>query len=105
MDREEVLRRWGKKPFVLEDFKKGNPQSRAAMAVDLIKNQKQFHGKDATEIRALLGTFSGHYFSESYPTYLIQKGNEAKPESWQLVFVIDRNDKVNDIVVHKNCCY
>lgn len=102
---KDVENRWGKEKFSAEVFKQASIQQRSKMAADLLKNQKQFFGKDAVEVRKSLGDFSGHYFSESYPTYLIEKGSEIHPESWQLVFLIDRNSKVKEIVVHKNCCY
>lgn len=101
----EIVRRWGKQKFTISSFVDGSLEQRAAMAADLTKNPKLFVGKNALEIKALLGPFSGHYFNESYPTYLIQRGTDAKPESWQLVFLIDRHSKVKDIIVHKNCCY
>lgn len=105
LDSSEIKRRWGEKKFVATTFKEASIDERATMVADLIKNQQQYRGKTALEIRASLGTFSGHYFNESYPTYLIQKWTEGKPETWQLVFLIDRHSKVKDIVVHKNCCY
>lgn len=105
LSRSEVARRWGQNEFKIADFKKGTPEERAKMTANLLTRQAQFRGKDTLEVRELLGPFSGHYFSESYPTYLIQKGTETKPESWQVVFLIDRQSKVKDIIVHKNCCY
>lgn len=80
-------------------------QLRASMAYDLIKNKNIFIGKSAAEIRSQLGDFSGHYFSEYYPTYLIQKGSDKSPESWQIIFEINKDRKVSDIKVHKKCCY
>ena len=46
----------------------------------------------------------GFYFSDTYPTYMIQIGANHQEESWQLVFLLDRNQKIDEIVVHKNCC-
>ncbi len=57
-----------------------------------------------SEVREKLGKFDGHYFSESFPTYLIQTANKKGEESWQIVFLIDAEKKTKEIIVHKNCC-
>ncbi len=99
----EVKRRWGAEALDTERFKSGNTQLRAKMAHSLM-NSKKLRGLTATEVRKILGNFDGHYFSESYPTYLIQVAQQKGEESWQLVFLIDKNRKTKDVIVHKNCC-
>ena len=74
------------------------------MACSLIKEQKLFIGKDNSEIRKELGNYSGYYFSDMYPTYIIQRGKNHQEETWQIVFLIDRNEKISDVIMHKNCC-
>lgn len=105
LSQSQVEKKWGQREFHEKSFREASLAERASMAASLLSKKKDFLGKKAPEIRTQLGDFSGHYFSESYPTYLIQKGSEKSPESWQLIFLIDRQDKVRDIVVHKNCCY
>lgn len=73
------------------------------MAYSLMTS-KRLLGLSVAEVRSLLGDFDGHYFSESYPTYLIQKAEKAGEESWQIVFLIDSHRKTQKVIVHKNCC-
>ena len=57
-----------------------------------------------SEIGPLFGDFSGWFFSEAVPTYLIEIAKTKADDSWQLVFFSTRDRKVTRIVVHKNCC-
>ena len=102
----EVCQRWGAAPFSAEKFKSNeDPLTRAKMACSLLKNQKMYIGKDSGEMRRILGDYSGHYFNEAFPTYFIQRGDRQKnQDAWQLVFLIDRHERIVKIVVHKNCC-
>jgi hypothetical protein len=101
----EVEKKWGSQSFDSKKFKLGNISDRASMAADLIKKKKFYVGKPTSEIREELGEFSGHYVSERFPTYLIHLGTSDSRETWQLVFLLDNDSKVSDVVVHKNCCY
>lgn len=76
----------------------------ASMTCSLLKNQKKFIGKWYYEIRDLLGPHSGYYFSEFFPTYLIESAKKKGKDSWQIVFLLDRKQKISEIIVHKNCC-
>lgn len=98
---QQVEKRWGAEKFDLEKFKKSTPNERSKMVADLLKNQKMFIGKDVSEIRAMLGGFEGHYFSDSIPTYLVF---DQPKDVWQVVFLHDKQFKINEILVHKNCC-
>ncbi len=69
-----------------------------------IMTSKKFLGLQANAVRDRLGDFDGHYFSESYPTYLIQIAEKKGEESWQIVFLIDKDRKTKEVIVHKNCC-
>lgn len=96
--------RWGNEAFQAEKFRGASMESRATMAASLLAGKSQFIGLDRSEIRNRLGDYSGHYISGMYPTYLIQETSETSTEAWQLVFLIDKDGKVQDIVIHKNCC-
>ena len=74
------------------------------MACDLLKNQKQYIGKSISEIREIFGPYSGYYFSDMFPTYFIEIARTRQEDSWQIVFLIDRKEKISEIIVHKNCC-
>lgn len=100
---KEVKRRWGTDDFNEEKFKAGDSKLRAKMAYSLMTSTKLM-GLTAPEIRSKLGDFDGHYFSESYPTYIIQEGRSKDEETWQIVFLIDKDRKTKSIIVHKNCC-
>ena len=106
MSLNKVCKRWREAPFSAEKFKSDGRYGplRAQMACSLIKNQKQYIGMDSAEIRKLLGDYSGHYFNEAFPTYIIERAKERGQDSWQLVFLIDRQWRISRIVVHKNCC-
>lgn len=103
MSAQQVGKKWGKKEFNEELFKTGDMKLRSEMAFSLI-NTKKMLGLTPVEIRTRLGDFDGHYFSESYPTYLIQEAKSPGEESWQIVFLIDRAQKTKSVIVHKNCC-
>lgn len=100
----EAEKRWGSAPFDAEKFKSGNDKARASMAGAMLKNEKIFKGKDVAEIRAMLGGTSGFYFSDIYPTYLIQTGQTNREETWQIVFLLNNDRKVAALIIHKNCC-
>ncbi len=65
---------------------------------------KQFIGKDILEIRKLFGDFTGHYFVDISPTYIVGGVNSTDTNTWQLVFLINHDEKILDIILHKNCC-
>ena len=108
MSLKKVCRRWGEQPLDEAKFKaSGEDRSlRAKMTCSLLKNQKKYIGADSYKIREILGPPSGYFFSEAYTTYLINRAGEmGKEDVWQILFLIDRDQKISKIVVHKNCCY
>ena len=107
MGEKTVCERWGEQALDVKKFKLAGEGSslRAKMTCSLIKNKKKFLGKDSGEIRKLFGAYDGHYFSDMIPTYLIEIASKKGQDSWQIVFAIDRHEKISDIFVHKNCCY
>lgn len=104
MSQDDVCKKWGAEELALDKFRTANAPKRAAMACSILKNKMIYFGKDGLEIRKLFGDFDGYYFSNFYPTYLIQIGKNHSEDTWQLVFLIDRDRKISEIVVHKNCC-
>lgn len=104
MDISEAKKRWGHEQFNPEIFKKGDAKTKASMAVSLIED-KRYIGKTRQDVRKELGDFSGHYFSESIPTYIIHEGWQKEGEdTWQLVFLLNRDRVIKEVRIHKNCC-
>lgn len=106
MKAQKVCKRWGEKAFELEKFKKArdNELKRAQMACSLLKQQKKFVGKHRGEIKKMFGDYDGHYFSNFFPTYIIESAKKKAEDTWQIVFLIDRKEKISKIIVHRNCC-
>jgi len=104
MSPKKVGQKWGKDIFDKQKFRNGNEKQRAKMAYSLIKNQKQFIGKNRAEIRKELGDYNGYYFSGMFPAYMIETAKSKGQDSWQVVFLLDKNEKIVEIIVHKNCC-
>ncbi len=96
--------RWGKEEFNIDRFKQGDVVTRAKMASSLVRQKSKWLGKSRRDIRESLGGFSGFYFSELIPTYIISGGEIDSPETWQIVFLLNNDYKVSDIIIHKNCC-
>ena len=102
----EVCRRWGERPLDIAAFRaaEGDESTRAAMACSLLRTQDDYVGMHRLEIRPLFGDPDGYYYTELQPAYLIETAKSMDENSWQIVFLIDRDDKVRKVVVHKNCC-
>ena len=102
----EVCERWGDGPLDVAAFRaaKDDELARAAMACSLLKSQDDYVGMLVSEIRHLFGEFEGHFWNEVQPTYLIEIAETKADDSWQIVFLHDRDRRVTEIVVHKNCC-
>lgn len=100
---KEVKAKWGDQAFNSEKFKAGSYDVKAKMAYSVMTN-KALIGKTYEEIQQTFGTRDGFYFIDTYPAYLIQKGKSHSEETWQIVFRMNNEYKVRDIIVHKNCC-
>lgn len=102
----EVCQRWGDRPLDVEAFRSAedDESARAAMACSLLKNQADYVGMHRLEIGLHFGEFTGYYHTEMQPTYLIERAKTKTDDTWQIVFLIDHDQKVTEIVVHKNCC-
>lgn len=101
---QEVSRQWGTTPFDEAKFKEGDEKVRAAMAYSILTKKREFIGKSVLEIREQLGSPDGYYFSDVFPAYLIHRGKGANEDSWQIVFLLTNERRVDDVIVHKNCC-
>ncbi|MGE0763054.1 MAG: hypothetical protein AB7N80_07235 [Bdellovibrionales bacterium] len=101
---QEVARQWGAAPFDAVKFKEGDEKVRAAMAHSMLTKRKEFIGKSVLEIRGQLGMPDGYYFSDVFPAYMIHRGKGANEDSWQIVFLLTNERRVDDVIVHKNCC-
>ena len=104
MPTNEVCKRWGDQKFSIEKFKSGSESERAKIACDLLKNQNQFKGFDLLKLRNTLGGHDGFYFTDAFPAYMIYSASSSNENSWQIVFLLNREKKVDEIVVHRNCC-
>ena len=74
------------------------------MTCSLLKNQDDYAGLHVSEIRSLFGDDTGYFWNEVQPTYLIEIAKTKEENTWQIVFLHDRERRVTKIVVHKNCC-
>lgn len=100
----DAEKRWGNREFVLEEFKSGGVSIRGKMTASLIRNKKNWIGKSRSEIRAFFGPHDGFYFTDTIPAYIVDGGEDNSKETWQVVFLSDKNYKVEDLIIHKNCC-
>ena len=102
----EVCRRWGERPLVVAVFRSAeeDESTRAGMACSLLKNQDDFVGMHWLEIRPLFGNPTGYFDTEMVPTYMIETAKTRTQDAWQIVFLLNRDRKVSEVVVHKNCC-
>ena len=112
MNLQKVCKIWGTAPLDLEKFKQATEKEteeeesavRAKMACSLLQTQKDYIDKDTTEIRELFGDYTGHYFIDMSPAYIIGGINKTDKNTWQIVFLINRRQTISQIIVHKNCC-
>lgn len=102
----EVCQRWGEQPLDIAAFRSAEEDeaTRAAMACSLLRTQDDYVGMHRLEIRPLFGDPDGYYYTEIQPAYLIETAKTMGEDSWQIVFLIDRDRNVRKVVVHKNCC-
>ena len=53
-------------------------------------------------LATVVGNHTGYYYTESLPTYLIEIAPTRAQDSWQIVFLRDRDRKVSEFVIYKN---
>ena len=107
MSLKKVCKKWGEKPLDIQQFKLAHHKEavRAGMACSLLKNQKKHIGMYRGEVRKVFGNYTGHYFSDMFPTYIIETATKKGEDTWQIVFLLNRKGNISKIIVHKNCCY
>lgn len=98
---KEAEKKWESRSFNAEAFKKSNISVRASMAASIIK-EKSLLGKTNVEIWKLLGRHDGYYFSDLIPAYVIEDNSMQGGDVWQIVFFLNRSDRVKTIRIHKN---
>lgn len=101
--------KWGQKKFDKALFKSGNEAARAAMVVDMIKSGV-YKQKLLRQVIKELGDPTGYYENDGIPAYLLtpesDKKTDIKDDVWQVVFIPDKSwKKVEEVKIHKNCCY
>lgn len=94
-------KKWGNVPFDAKKFKEGDDLARAKMASDLIL-KRQLIGLATAEVRTKLGSFTGYFYSDNIPAYILHEG---ATETWQLVFFPGKDGKIIEIKIHKKCCW
>lgn len=99
---ENAKSKWGSEEFNASIFKK-NQKNRTKMAVTIV-TKKILIGKSIKEVQDLLGDHDGYYFSDQTPAYIIYDGSKSEEDTWQIVCLLDKNSKVEEVIFHKNCC-
>ena len=95
----EIQEKWGSQPFDSKKFSSEDLKMRASMAHSIVASKENYMGKTGDEIREIFGYADGHYVNERFPSYVLEIGSKKSPETWQLVFMVDRDLKVNDVIV------
>ena len=103
MSAKEVKAKWGSEQFDSKKFKAGSYEIKSKMAYSIMTD-KSLKGRSFEDIRELFGPSEGFYFIDTYPAFIVQRGKNHSEETWQLVFKMDNNYNVRDIIMHKNCC-
>ena len=103
MSASEVKLKWGSDVSNYKLFKSSSYKEKAKQAYSIMTDPNLI-GKSYEEIRSLFGENDGYFFSDTIPTYIIQRGKNHDEETWQLVFRMDRQNKLKEVFMHKNCC-
>ena len=98
----EAAKSLGVAPFNEEKFKNGTSEQRASMAADLLRRKKDFVGLSFPEVRKRLGRFTGYFWNDQFPSYLLNDRPAEGTNAWQIVFLPGKGWKVGDIVVNQN---
>jgi hypothetical protein len=99
----EAETRWGTQKFSAEKFKSGSSSDRAKMTVSLIQSN-HLNGKHSDAVKAELGPFTGYFWSEKVPAYILEEGWTRGKSTWQLVCLLNDDGTVKAVRIHKNCC-
>lgn len=99
----QAEKRWGGISFRPDVFKSGSVQTRASMAADIVK-RKSFLGVSVEEVEKALGKHDAYFKNDFIPAYALNEGWKTGEDTWQLVFLPDRELKIVDVFINKNCC-
>lgn len=91
--------------FKYDKFKSATTAERATMISSLIKQKNLWSGKSIDEIRKDLGDWNGFYFQDHIPAYRIGSREKQNGNSYQIVFIPNKNKRVEAVIIHKLCCY
>ena len=103
MTATEVKKKWGSERIDYKKFKMSTYEIKSKMAF-LILTDKKLINKTYEEIREIFGPNDGYYFTDTTPAYIVQIGKDASEDTWQLVFKMNNDYKVSEVIMHKNCC-
>jgi hypothetical protein len=92
---QRMIEKWGDTPFDAAQFKKGSPKQRAAMAADIVRNQK-YVGQSIDLVFLDLGS---EYILESAGT-----GLRNSTEYYLEFHSDDKNRRVKSVYVVQRCC-
>lgn len=103
MSAAEVKAKWGSEKADYKKFKDSSYENKSKMAYSIMTD-KSLIGKSYEEIREIFGSNDGHYFNDTTPAYIIKEGKNHSEDTWQIVFKMNNEYKVREIIMHKNCC-
>ena len=97
---------WTSRPLDIAVFRSSEEEmsTRAAKACTFLKSQNDYIGMHQLEIRPLFGDHASYFDTEFVTAYLMEVAETEAPDSWQVVFPLNRDRKLADVVVPKNCC-
>lgn len=98
---KEAQKRLGKIDIDLIKWKTASIADRAKMASSIVINKKGFIGKTNLEIKQIFGENDSYYVNDPVPAYVIQENTPSGGERWDLVFLIDKDNNVFDIKIHR----
>ena len=99
----DAQKQFGDMKFDEAKFKASPTSERAKMAADLIR-KKTFIGASYATVKEKLGDYTGYFWNDAIPTYILNEGSDKDEDVWQLVFLPGHNGKVSEVIINKNCC-
>lgn len=102
LNEKDTRAKFGNLTFTIPKWKKADVPTRAKMAASLLKNKKLFIGKKYHEIWDQLGQSDSYYHSDMLPAYtILENAPEGKSERWHVVFLLNKDNKILDVRVHR----
>jgi hypothetical protein len=103
---QRMIKKWGDTPFDAAQFKKGSPKQRAAMASDIVQNQK-YLGQSIDLLLRDLGEGDRYPSLKEDPEYTLERAGSSwrNNANYFLEFYYDDKDHlVKSISVVQRCC-